>query len=621
MRRDAGTADAGRARAAARPRCAGHATAGSRVGRWVMREPRQLSAEHHAVPSTSTQQLAHPRSIQPHRRAAGPRHHGERAMQALCRRRVALLPAMVPLCLLASFVAGSRPSDSEIPPAEFLFGLCQAEGTGTIPPALSVLTYDQMVLLKETIGINSIRIFVHPTLVGLPQRTWQGPEPIRYSAFSADAYNFTALDALVGSIVRAKLFPIVLPLPVDEYTNFMYLPNLTRFSNASATPPRDYSGISAIDEITAFTTSITAHIQATFGTPFGVVFTEFCGQAHAGPAQRTHERGRWARLVASVRSTAPLAEIYGPELCLSLSWYDQLNAQPKATCERDFAALAPPTHFDSLQNYAEVFDSPAYSFYSLAYLGAPDNTPQRACNTSEVLAISDTVTKIVRPHIKGKRWLWSEHGWGSTQDFFLGQPVKTDTANNTAMDLLHQNWATLFFGTDHSRGAMLWQAKDSCDIPQACTGTGILDTAGKPHDTFEAWKAIGAAMRQEWSFMSTFHEKLNAHGLPVAEPDGFVGQSETIITRLLNNTLAAYVDSPPGFISEEGATLRLGNLGGRQLQCLLCDQSPGVKGTVTLHHNSSVVTVTGLTPRRFYLFNVTDQPQLRQKRTLKMRPD
>ena len=91
-------------------------------------------------------------------------------MQALCRRRVALLPAMVPLCLLASFVAGSRPSDSEIPPAEFLFGLCQAEGTGTIPPALSVLTYDQMVLLKETIGINSIRIFVHPTLVGLPDR-------------------------------------------------------------------------------------------------------------------------------------------------------------------------------------------------------------------------------------------------------------------------------------------------------------------------------------------------------------------------------------------------------------------------------------------------------------------
>lgn len=520
------------------------------------------------------------------------------------------------MLLLMSCLAGLVGSDlrrrsqaggdrSGIPPTEFLFGLCQAEGTGTIPPTLSTLSYPQMVFLKDNVGINSVRIFVHPTLVGLPQKTWQGPEPIRYSMFQPGDYNFTALNSLVGSIVRAGLFPILLPLPVDEYTNFLYLPNLTQFDNTTSSPPRDYSGISAVDEVTAFTTAIANDIQDTFDTPFGVVFTEFCGQAAAGPDQREHERSRWAHVVETVRRTAPSAEIYGPELCLSLSWYDQLNFDREATCNRDFAALAAPTHFDTLENYADVFDSPAYSFYSLAYLGAPDNTPQQACNTSEALAIADTVAKIVRPHIGGKRWLWSEHGWGSTHNFFLGKNVSTDTANNTAVDLLHQNWATLFLGMDHARGAMLWQAKDSCNTPQACTGTGILDTSGKPHDTLEAWKAIGAAMHQEWRFMSEYHSSLNAHGLPVAQPDAFVSQDQdgTVVTRLLNHTLAAYVDSA----GAEMVTLRLGNLGGRQIHCLLCNQGPGVRGTVALHRDSSTasIVVSGLTPRRFYLFSVS----------------
>ena len=508
--------------------------------------------------------------------------------------------------------AAPAPRTNSIPAAEFLFGLCQAEGTGTIPPALSPLTHEQLGTLRDSIGINSIRIFVHPTLVGLPQRTWQGPEPIRYSSFDPSAYNFSALDSLLGSIVQAGLFPIVLPLPVDEYTNFMYLDNLTRFNNATATPPRDYAGISAVDEVTAFTSAVAKHIQGTFATPFGIAFTEFCGQAPAGPSQRTHERGRWEQLVAALRRVAPLAEIYGPELCLSLSWYDQLNAQRTATCSRDFTTLAAPTHFDSLGNYAAAFDAPAYSFYSLAYLGAPDNTPRKACNTSEALAITDTVTKVVRPHIGGKRWLWSEHGWGSTQNFFLGKPVSTDAANNTAMDLMHQNWATLFFGLDHARGAMLWQAKDSCTIPAACTGTGILDSTGQPHDAFDAWKAIGAAVRREWRFMRTYHTALNAHGVPVADPNAFVSLNEGdgVITRLLNSTLAVYVDSLPG--STAAATLRLGSLTGHHIVCLLCEQSPGVDRAVTIEHSNSSavasVTVSGLTPRRFYLFTVSREP-------------
>ena len=83
-------------------------------------------------------------------------------------------------------------------------------------PKLGAQTYhrhfDEFQLCDE-LGINTIRVFVHPTLVGLPQRTWTGPEPIRYSGFPPSAYNWSALDALVGGIIAAELFPIVLPRP------------------------------------------------------------------------------------------------------------------------------------------------------------------------------------------------------------------------------------------------------------------------------------------------------------------------------------------------------------------------------------------------------------------------
>ena len=66
-----------------------------------------------------------------------------------------------------------------IPPAEFLWGLNQAEGmspnfstsadTGT---GMVRLTPTEMALLRDEVGINSIRMFVHPTLLGIPQLTW-----------------------------------------------------------------------------------------------------------------------------------------------------------------------------------------------------------------------------------------------------------------------------------------------------------------------------------------------------------------------------------------------------------------------------------------------------------------
>ena len=49
---------------------------------------------------------------------------------------------------LAALLAGSQQQQAatpRIPPAEFLFGFAQAEGSGTIPPKETVLTLDEMV--------------------------------------------------------------------------------------------------------------------------------------------------------------------------------------------------------------------------------------------------------------------------------------------------------------------------------------------------------------------------------------------------------------------------------------------------------------------------------------------
>ena len=526
-----------------------------------------------------------------------------------------LLQRALPLAALLAGSQQQRAPISRIPPAEFLFGFAQAEGSGMIPPKETVLTLDEMVRLRDELGINTIRVFVHPTLVGLPQRTWTGPEPIRYSGFPPSAYNWSALDALLGGVIAAELFPIVLPLVVDEYVNYLWADDLHRFDNATATPPRDYTNVSAVRELTAFTTAITGHLEQRFGRPFGVVFTELCGQANAGPAARPHEQQRWQSLVDAIRKSSAHAEVFGPEACSVLSWYAQLNHERAATCNRTFDRVwsGPQSpQYDSLERYAAVFDAPAYSMYSLAYLGAPDETPTKACNISELLAITDTVSQIVRPQCRkhGKRWLWSEHGWGSTENFFTGAPATVDAANNTALDLLHQNWASSFLGMDSSRGVLFWQAKDACDLPHACTGTGVLSTSGQPHATWAAWKALGLAMQREWRFLGSFHSELNAHRLPVASPADFVVLSpHGVVARLLSRTLAVYVDLPPGATGMR--SLQLGSVHGRTLSCLLCDQSPGVESTVAIQRHGDTIMVSGLTPRRFYMFEVLQQETMK----------
>ena len=94
-----------------------------------------------------------------------------------------------------------------IPPAQYLWGLNQAEGMGPerSPQEMVRLTSAEMALLRDEIGINSIRVFIHPTLLGIPQKSWNGPESIRYSDYIA-TLNFTEMVRTMHAVSVVSRF-------------------------------------------------------------------------------------------------------------------------------------------------------------------------------------------------------------------------------------------------------------------------------------------------------------------------------------------------------------------------------------------------------------------------------
>ena len=94
-----------------------------------------------------------------------------------------------------------------IPPAQYLWGLNQAEGMGPerSPQQMVRLTSAEMALLRDEIGINSIRVFIHPTLLGIPQKSWNGPESIRYSDYIA-TLNFTEMVRIMHAVSVVSRF-------------------------------------------------------------------------------------------------------------------------------------------------------------------------------------------------------------------------------------------------------------------------------------------------------------------------------------------------------------------------------------------------------------------------------
>jgi hypothetical protein len=84
----------------------------------------------------------------------------------------------------------------------------------------------------------------------------------------------------------------------------------------------------------------------------------------------------------------------------------------------------------------------------------------------------------------------------------------------------------------------------------------------------------------------------NAHRFRVANADSFVNAnlSGGVITRLLSSTLAVFVDWPAG--SAGTAELELQSVGGKRLECLLCNQAPGAQTSwVTIEPHAGGIVV------------------------------
>ena len=509
-------------------------------------------------------------------------------------------------------------------PPDFLFGFAQVLGVGTFGahhPPFDMALLDRMV---SDVGVNTLRMFVHPTLLGVTQRTWAGPEAVAYSDYCA-GLNFSAFDYIADPIIARGLYLIVMPLPVDEYVNYLWADSLEVLNNASHVPPLNYSGIDAEEELTYLAGVIASRLATRHpATAFGVAFTEMSGSGKVGPARRPGEQAKWRRVTAAVKAVAPLAQVYGPELSVVLSWYAQGWHAPEETCARRFGDLwsgADMPAYDRIGNYAQVFDAPSISFYSLAYfahlqgqVGFRD--PMALCggSLSDMQAITDVALKVVRDHVVDSRWLWAEHGWGSTSALsFPGGSRGGVWAGLSPTDALHQNWASAFLALDHARGAVFWQVRDACADAASCVGGGVFAADGSASPSLAAWRVIGARVVRHAGFFSARHDAVNAEGLPV-ELVGVMANADVaggVVTRLLGEaTLAVYVDAvaPP---SGAPAAVLLTGARNRTLRCALCD-AVGVwaNASVRVAHDDAAdaVRVSGLTPRRFYLFDVVDAP-------------
>ncbi len=211
------------------------------------------------------------------------------------------------LVLLLSVLVVGRARAIDFDPAspdEFLFGFNQVgSGTGS---SLWALSDEELRVLTAEIGINAMRICVHPATVGFPQRTWVRPEAVVYSGFTRWVWDrplglINSLDEFIRKMIEFDIYPILLPLTVDDYQSFMYKKDLS-FLNASRGV--DYTGIDPQHEFQSYAVAVAQHVQETFDLPFGIVFSEVCAQNRDNASQRGGEKEAWQAVKDAVRAVA-----------------------------------------------------------------------------------------------------------------------------------------------------------------------------------------------------------------------------------------------------------------------------------------------------------------------------
>jgi hypothetical protein len=474
--------------------------------------------------------------------------------------------------------ADAREASVAFPAAEFVFGFDQVAGVPPgIPGGAWPFTDDELTEIRDAFGMNAIRIFVHPAFVGLPQQTWTGPEPIRYSSFAPSAYVFDrpggaidSLDEMIQKLLDFGLFPILQPFVVDEYLNYVYKSDLTFLDDGGA--DSGYTGINPKDEVKAFSLAVVSHVQQRFNTPFGVVWAEICGSGAEGTLLRTGEKAAWTEIASAMKASAPSMELFGPEICTSLAWFSTSRANGCGTYDPVYYGTDWP-RWDRLDNYASVFGELAVSFYGISQSDVTQFCPQ----STQLRATTDTDIAIVRDHINGAKWLYSEVGWGA--------PTPDGSVPAASEDDVHLNWASFLMGSDRSRGILIWQAKDA---PPTLAGIWASDGAAKP--THDDLQMLAKVVRDNRAFLSVEHSLINGDGLPTDTTD-FSETDPAIMTRKLAAHVVVFSNGP--------TQVQLSQTGGHGLVLAY-----GAGSTPTVSNSTDTVLISGLVPKRLYVFAI-----------------
>lgn len=436
----------------------------------------------------------------------------------------------------------------QVPRDVLTWGFCQVGGThrGAEWP----LSRDQMMILRDELHINTVRFFVHPGFIGLPQETWNGPEAIDYTRFSDADYVWRdpspavdSLDEVLDLFRELDIHPVLLVFPVDEYVAYIGRDEIS-FLNDPAMG-LDYTAIRPVDQVKALTSALARHVHQTYGDDFTLIYTEIAGQGDGLPG-RANDKARWAEVVAAAKEEAPGATVASPELCVSMWWWAAAASQSHLAVSQgppwvplDIPYTDTWPRGDRLENYRDVFDVMAISYFGFG----PDSMEWKdvASDRPALTAATEPALWIARTHARPKRWLWAEAGWGA--------PVSERPAFHLERDL-----ATLLMGMDHCAGALLWQARDN----EGSTG-GAFDAAGNRTATFGLLRAVSGVILANAAFFATDHDLLNADGFPVAE-DAFQEDDPMVLTRFLGRHVVLFSEAPTKrsvtFTRTQGAALR-----------------------------------------------------------------
>jgi len=474
---------------------------------------------------------------------------------------------------------------SRISAKTFFWGVCQVGGTGK--EAVWPLSREELETLRDELHMNALRFFVHPAFVGLPQKTWYGPEAIDYTMFTDEDYvwyrpspEVDSLDEVLDLLYEVGFHPFLLVLPVEEYVAHLSRDDLTFLNDAEK--GLDYAGIRPVEQIKAFSVAVAKHVYEKYGNRFSVIYTEIAGQGDGAP-KRIRDRTYWAEIVEAVRSVAPGVSVYSPELCIVMWWWAVAHQ-----VSLDTGRSTPPfpeipytdtwPRGDRLEHYANVFDVLSVSYFVAA--GESVEWKDIASDQPALKADTDPLIWLAREYARPKPWLWAEAGWGSVHK--AGHPFHLD-----------RDLASLLFGMDQCRGALLWQGKNNEGAM-----SGIFTEQGEKAKGYELLQAVSEAVRANADFFAADHATLNADGFPVAET-AFSEADPAVLTRYLGHHVALFSEAPVltsvTFTDTRGKTLREVPTGHGYSRPWPLQIEPQDDGSITVSH---------IRPRLLYLLAV-----------------